>query len=140
MRRQVCSPRIVGRLFVSFALVLLSSTFVFAHNSQASDLADNPAVAAQLQSGKDKPTQLDGELEIVHQDFPDGHGRFVFTLKQADGTRMPLQFMKHPPTHLLTGDHVTVRGQRSGSGSPENSGLPPFKDIHPLLSPIRRIS
>src|SRR5438067_4222702 len=111
MRRQVCSPRIVGRLFVSFALVLLSSRFVFAHNSQASDLADNPAVAAQLQSGKDKPTQLDGELEIVHQDFPDGHGRFVFTLKQADGTRVPMQFAKHPPTHLLTGDHVRANGR-----------------------------
>jgi hypothetical protein len=91
--------------------VLLSSTFVFAHNPQASDLADNPAVAAQLQSGKGKPAQLDGELEIVHQDFRDGHGRFVFTLKQADGTLVPMQFAKHPPTHLLTGDHVRANGQ-----------------------------
>jgi hypothetical protein len=111
MMRQVCSPRIGSRFFVSFALVLLSGTFVFAHNPQASDLADNPAVAAQLQSGKGKPAQLDGELEIVHQDFPDGHGRFVFTLKQADGTRVPMQFAKHPPTHLLTGDHVRANGQ-----------------------------
>ena len=111
MIRPICSPRIAGRLFVALAVVLLGSTFVLAHNSQNSDLADNPAVAAQLQSGKGKPAQLDGELEIVHQDFPDGHGRFVFTLKQVDGTRVPMQFAKHPPTHLLTGDHVRANGQ-----------------------------
>ena len=61
MMRQVCSPRIGCRFFVPFALVLLSSTFAFAHNPQTSDLADNPAVAAQLQSGQGKPAQLDGE-------------------------------------------------------------------------------
>jgi M6 family metalloprotease-like protein len=111
MSRRVCSPRIAGFLFVALVVMPLSSTFVLAHNPQASDLADNPAVAAQLQSGKGKPAQVDGELEIVHQDFPDGHGRFVFTLKQADGTRVPMQFAKHPPTHLLTGDHVRANGQ-----------------------------
>ena len=115
MKIEICAPRIfslaiVGRaIFAGF--MLLASTFVLAHNPQASDLADNPAVAAQLQSGKGKPAQLDGQLEIVHQDFPDGHGRFVFTLKQADGTRVPMQFAKHPPTHLLTGDHVRANGQ-----------------------------
>jgi M6 family metalloprotease-like protein len=108
MSSQVCSPRIE---FVTLAVMLLSGTFALAHNQQNSDLADNPAVAAQLQSGKGKPTQLDGQLEIAHQDFPDGHGRFVFTLKQSDGTRVPMQFAKHPPTHLLTGDHVHANGQ-----------------------------
>jgi hypothetical protein len=111
MSRQVCSPRIGSFPFVALAVVLISSTFVFAHNPQNSDLADNPAVAAQLQSGKGKPAQLDGELEIVHQDFPDGHGRFVFTLKQADGSRVPMKFAKHPPTNLLSGDHVRATGQ-----------------------------
>src|SRR5215813_2999153 len=111
MMRQVCPPRIGVRFFVSFALVLLSSTFAFAHNTQASDLADNPAVAAQLQSGQGQPVQVQGELEVVHQDFPDGHGRFVFTLKQSDGSRVPMQFAKHPPTHLLTGDHVRANGR-----------------------------
>lgn len=110
MSRQVCSPRIV-RFWVALATMLLSSTLVFGHNPQDSDLADNPAVAAQLQSGKGKPAQLDGEIQIAHQDFPDGHGKFVFTLKQADGTRVPMQFAKHPPTHLLTGDHVRASGQ-----------------------------
>ena len=111
MIRPVCSPRIAGRLFVSFALVLFGSTYVVAQNPQNGGLADNPAVAAQLQSGKGKPAQLDGELEIVHQDFPDGHGRFVFTLKQPDGRRVPMQFAKHPPTRLLTGDHIRANGQ-----------------------------
>ena len=110
MKETIC-PRIHDRVFLLSFLLLLSSTLVFAHNPQASDLADSPAVAAQLQSGKGKPAQLDGQLEIVHQDFPDGHGRFVFTLKQADGTRVPMQFAKHPPTHLLTGDHVRANGQ-----------------------------
>ena len=111
MSRQVCSPRIGSFAFVALAALLVSSTIVFAHNPQNSDLADNPAVAAQLQSGAGKPAQIDGQLEIVHQDFPDGHGRFIFTLKQADGTRVPMQFAKHPPTHLLTGDHVRANGQ-----------------------------
>lgn len=110
MKEKIC-PRIHGRVFLLSFLLLLSSTLVFAHNPEKSDLADNPAVAVQLQSGKGKPAQLDGELEIMHQDFPDGHGRFVFTLKQADGTRVPMQFAKHPPTHLLTGAHIRVNGQ-----------------------------
>jgi M6 family metalloprotease-like protein len=111
MSRQVCSPRIVGRLFVVFATVLLGSTFVLAHNSTDSDLADDPAVAAQLQSGQGQPIQLEGKLEIIYQDFKDGHGRPVFTLKQDDGTRFPMQFAKQPPTHLLTGDHVRANGR-----------------------------
>ena len=111
MSRQICTPRIVGRLFVTLVFILLGSTFVFSHSPQNSDLADDPAVATQLQSGHGKPVQFDGQMEIVHQDFPDGHGKFVFTLKQADGTRVPMKFAKHPPTHLLTGDHVRANGQ-----------------------------
>jgi hypothetical protein len=136
--------RICPRIFVIntfFAgIVLLSSTFSLAHNPAGGDLADDPAVAAQLQSGQGKPAQLEGKLEIIHQDFKDGHGRFVFTLKQADGTRVPLKFAKHPPTHLLTGDHVRANGQllggslllysgsanvtRTGGGSPPPPSIP----------------
>ena len=130
MSRQVCSPRIVRRLFVSLAALLLSSTFVLAHNPQDSDLADDPSVAAQLQSGQGKAAQLDGQIEIVHQDFPDGHGKFFFSLKQADGTRVPMKFAKHPPTNLLTGDHVRANGQMlngslllySGSNAKQTGG------------------
>ncbi len=118
MKIRIC-PRIFKRKFfvahsILAGMILFSSTSLFAHNPANNDLADDPTVAAQLQSGQGQPAQLDGELEIVHQDFKDGHGRFVFTLKQADATRVPLKFAKHPPTHLLTGDHVLANGQLLG--------------------------
>src|SRR6266849_11150108 len=70
--------------------------------------------AAQSQVGPDQGVQLEGELEIVYQDFKDGHHRLLYSLKRSDGTRVPLQFVKEPPTHLLTGDHVRASGQLSG--------------------------
>jgi hypothetical protein len=113
----ICTPRIFSRSIFSRAIfagaVFLASTLVFAHNPDANGV--DSAAAAQWQPGAPQ-VQLEGQIEIVHQDYKDGHGKFVYTLKQADGTRVPLQFVKHPPTHLLTGDHVQVTGQRSGSG------------------------
>ena len=98
------------------ASVVLSAPFGFAHDPQtnASDATD-PVAAAQWKSGAPQ-VQLQGQIEIVHQDFTDGHGKFVYTLKQADGTRVPLHFVKNPPTHVLSGDHVTASGQQSSSG------------------------
>ncbi len=117
MTIRICTPRIFSCPIFSRAIfagaVLLASTFALAHNPDAN--AVDPAAAAQWKAGAPQ-VQLEGQLEIVHQDFKDGHGKFVYTLKQSDGTRVPLQFVKHPPTHLLTGDHVQVTGQRSGSG------------------------
>jgi len=109
MHIKICSPRIFGRAIFA-GLMLFASTFLLAHNPQASDT--DPAAAAQWQVGGQQ-IQLEGQLEIVHQDFEDGHGRFVYTLMQADGTRVQLQFVKHPPTHLLTGDQVLANGQLS---------------------------
>jgi hypothetical protein len=113
MKIKICAPRIFGRAIFA-GLMLLGSTFVLAHNTKDTDLADDNAVAAQLQSGQGQPVQLEGELQIIHQDFKDGHGRFVYSLQQANGTRVPLKFAKHPPTHLLTGDHVRANGQLLG--------------------------
>src|SRR5947207_1348564 len=79
----------------------------------ASGFAQVSSAAAQWKPGAPQ-VQLQGQIEIVHQDYKDGHGKFVYTLKQADGTRTPMLFVKHPPTHLLTGDHVRVTGQKSG--------------------------
>jgi hypothetical protein len=112
MKAKVCPPRIFGRAIFA-GVILLATTFAFAHNPGA-DSVDATA-AAQWKAGAPQ-IQLEGQIEIVHQDFKDGHGKFVYTLKQADGTRVPLQFVKHPPTHLLTGDHVQVSGQRSSGG------------------------
>src|SRR5438094_6442811 len=71
------------------------------------------AAAAQSGVGPDQGVQLEGELEIIHQDFKDGRGRYLYSLKLSDGTRVPLQFVKKPPTHLLTGDHVRAGGRLS---------------------------
>ncbi len=106
MTIKLCVPRIFGCAVIA-GLMLLGSTFVHAQSS--------PAATAQLQAGGSQ-VQLEGELEILFQDLKDGHGRVLYSLKQADGSRVPLQFLKNPPTHLLTGDHVRVSGPRSSGG------------------------
>src|SRR6266851_8942049 len=118
MESKIC-PRIFStKIFVINTIVagiiFLSSTLALAHNTGTTDNSDAQAAAAQLQRDPGQHVQLQGQIEIVHQDFNDGHGRFVYTLKQADGTRVPLQFLKKPPTHLLTGDHIQADGQLSG--------------------------
>src|SRR5713101_1292534 len=113
MKFKICTPRIFGRAIFA-GLMLLGSTFVLAHNAGTTDASDAQAAAAQLQRDPGQHVQLQGQIEIVHQDFNDGHGRFVYTLKQADGTRVPLHFLKGAPTHLLTGDDVSADGQLSG--------------------------
>jgi len=112
MNSRTCCPRPV-RYAVFAALVLLSSTLLLAHNPAASNT--DPVAAAHWKPGAAQ-VQLQGQIEIVHQDFPDGHGQYVYSLKQSDGTRLPMHFVKNPPTHLLTGDHITASGQQSSSG------------------------
>ena len=103
-------PRTFCTSFLLTVVMLFGSTSGLAQTSNT----DSPA-AAQSQVGQGQAAQLEGQLEIVYQDFKD-HSRLSYSLKQSDGTRVPLQFTKQPPTHLLTGDHVQVSGQRSGSG------------------------
>src|SRR6266404_6149546 len=114
----ICAPRILSRSIFGRAilagLMLLGSTFTLAHNAGTTDNSDAQAAAAQLKRDPGQHVQLDGQIEIVHQDFKDGHGRFVYTLKQADGTVVPMHFLKGAPTHLLSGDHVRADGQLSG--------------------------
>ena len=109
MKIKICAPRIFGTLIFA-CILLLRGTVAIAHNRQDSEMTD-PNAAALLQAGAGQPAQLEGQIEIVHQDFRDGHGKFIFTLKQADGTRVPLRFVKHAPTHLLTGDHIRASGR-----------------------------
>jgi Gametolysin peptidase M11/NPCBM-associated, NEW3 domain of alpha-galactosidase len=105
--------------FLLSVVVLLGTTFVLAHTPDTNTI--DAAAAAQSQAGGQR-VQLEGELEIVHQDYKDGHGQFVYSLKTADGTRVPLRFVRRPPTHLLTGDHVRANGQLSGGSLILNSG------------------
>jgi Gametolysin peptidase M11 len=108
------SPRIYYSVFCSAFLlavvVLLGSTAVGQTNPQGQE---TPAAAAQSQVGPSQRVELEGELEILYQDFK-AQGRLSYSLKLADGTRVPLHFTKEPPTHLLTGDHVRANGQMSG--------------------------
>lgn len=69
--------------------------------------------AAAQESAPGSPGQvvLEGKLEITYQDFRNGHERLAYSLKQSDGTRVPLHFLKQPPTEFLTGDHVRASGK-----------------------------
>lgn len=118
MKVKIC-PRIfvvatwvVNTIFAG--IILLSSTLALAHNPDTTDKADAAAAAAQLKRDPGQHIQLEGQIEIIHQDFKDGHGKFVYSLKQADGSRVPMHFLKGTPAHLLTGDHVRADGQLSG--------------------------
>jgi len=122
MSRQICSPRIVGRLFVTLTLMLLSSKIVPAQNTAT------PGSTAQ------STVQMDGELQILHQDFRDGGSSYTYSLKKADGTRVPLEFIKHPPTHLLTGAHVRATGQLSSGRLILYSGAPGSVDLSTTTS------
>jgi hypothetical protein len=104
--------------FAAFAfLALLSFPFtVSAQNTgkAAQVTGESPAALAQSQAGAGQQVELEGELEILYQDFKDGRHPLSYSLKRSDGTRVPLQFSKEPPTHLLTGAHVRASGQMSG--------------------------
>lgn len=115
MKKQIC-PQTYSHVFsaVSVRIFPLGLLAVLALGAVASGFPQVSSAAAQSQVGTNQRVQLEGELEILHQDFKDGHGRFIYFLKLADGTRVPIHFVKHPPTHLLTGDRVLAKGQLSG--------------------------
>jgi M6 family metalloprotease-like protein len=69
---------------------------------------------AQGQATAGTAVALEGEIEIIHEDFKNS-GRYLYFLKTSAGRRLTLHFAKHPPTNLLTGDHVSVRGSQSGT-------------------------
>jgi hypothetical protein len=69
------------------------------------------ATCAAAQSGvsSNQQVQLEGELEILHEDFKD-RGRYLYFLNLSDGSRVPLHFVKDPPTNFLTGMRIRARG------------------------------
>jgi M6 family metalloprotease-like protein len=64
-----------------------------------------PAAAAGL-------VDVEGELEVTYEDFPDGSARLRHFL-EADGVRLQLHFDADPPA-LLSGTRVRARGVRRG--------------------------
>src|SRR5262245_47621647 len=59
------------------------------------------------------PSSLEGTLEILHEDTRAG-SRFEYFLHTNNG-RLALHFAGHPPTHLLTGARVRVKGVKAGN-------------------------
>jgi len=59
------------------------------------------------------PSSHEGTLEIFHEDSPAG-ARFEYVLHTNNG-RFALQFAGSPPTHLLTGAKVRVKGVKAGN-------------------------
>ena len=57
--------------------------------------------------------EIEGELEILHEDSNQG-SRYHYFLKAA-GRRLSLSFAKEPPTHLVSGAQVRVRGVRTSN-------------------------
>jgi len=115
--RGVSQTHVVAVAALVFLCFFSLSSTVYGQNAgNSSQNAADTAAAAQSQVGANQgqDIQLEGELEILYQDFKDGRHPLSYSLKRSDGTRVPLQFVKEPPTHLLTGDHVRASGQMSG--------------------------
>ena len=69
-------------------------------------------VGVALAQGQSAST-LEGTLEILHEDTPAG-SRFDYFIRTDKG-RYALHFAGQPPTHLLTGARVRVRGVQTGN-------------------------
>ena len=118
-----------GRCQVVVIAVLASlSLLSLPRATSAQNPTNNPAAALQSAAARGPQVQLQGQIEIMYQDFKDGRHKLSYTLKKSDGTRVPLKYADRGPTRFLTGDHVTVSGQMSGgslilySGNTKTSG------------------
>jgi M6 family metalloprotease-like protein len=108
-------------VFASSAIIAIICLFFGVSGASAqgsaatSDSSQTTAAAAQSQAGQGQQVQLEGELEIMYQDdFKSGRSKLLYSLKQSDGTRVPLKFADQAPTNHLSGEHVRVSGQMSG--------------------------
>jgi len=97
--------------WVTAALGFVVSMSVGAGLAAAHDKTQNTSVTGEgIGVGVD--AELEGTLEIVHEDWEDGSGVYHHFLSMHDGRRLPLEGVHHPD--LLTGDVVRVRGVDSG--------------------------
>ena len=97
--------------WVTAALGLVVSMAVGAGLAAAHDKAEKPSVIGETIDERDD-AELEGTLEILHEDRDDGSGVYRHFLSTPDGKRLSLEGVQHPD--LLTGDLVRVRGVRSG--------------------------
>ena len=126
----------VGRAQAVVAAALAFLIFLSLSRTASAQTTQNPGLStaesavgtAGSQVAQNQLVELEGQLEIMYQDFRDGHSKLLYSLKKSDGTRVPLKFADQPPTNHLSGDHVRVSGQMSGgsltlySGSTKTTG------------------
>lgn len=70
------------------------------------------AMPRALDAHLESDARIEGELEILHEDWPGG-GRYRYALRHG-GRRLALHFADRAPQDALTGDRVRVSGIRVG--------------------------
>jgi hypothetical protein len=102
-------------VFASSSIITIICLFFGISGASAQgSTSTSGSAAAQSQGAQGQSVQLEGELEVVQQDFKDRRDGLSYSLKLSDGTRVPLHFTNQPPTHLLTGQHIRASGQLAG--------------------------
>jgi hypothetical protein len=91
---------------IAFAPVLLPSGTAFAHETGRSTAPTTTAPTAK------NAVELEGTLEILHEDREDGSSQYHHVLSMADGSRLSLEGVTLGQD-LLSGDRVRVKGNRS---------------------------
>lgn len=92
-----------------------------------SGFAQTNATSTPAPASSSQHVQLEGELEVLNKDFKD-HAEVSYSLKLANGNRLPMKFTGDAPKGFVTGDHVQAEGELSSntlllySGSNVKSG------------------
>lgn len=89
------------------------------------------ADASVSESGED--VELEGELEVLHEDSADG-GRYLYFLKN-NGKRYRLQMDDTQPVYLPTGTKVRVKGVKKGTYLALGKGKNNIKTVASAPSP-----
>jgi hypothetical protein len=90
------------------ASALVPSPAVFAHE------VGRPTASTTMPFRAKPAVQLEGTLEIIHEDREDGTSRYHHILSADDGTRVSLEGVT-PGLDLLSGDRVRVQGHRAAT-------------------------
>jgi hypothetical protein len=88
-----------------------------------------PAASAHLE----QDTELEGALEILHEDWPGG-SRYEYFLASTRG-RHSLHFAEREPDHLLSGATIRVRGARVGTALALGGGGSTVHQVAPAPQP-----
>ncbi len=101
-------------LLVGLALAALTAPHLRAQDGPPPNrLAQITNRALPPQATSDAQAQFEGELEVQYEESANG-GRLLHFLKTGN-QRLRLQFAAEPPTNLLTGTRVRVRGTLQGN-------------------------